>query len=104
MCGHAHDDDIPGRFPPQYCKTDCVDDGAEERRWVMGVGLGGRGSGGDSDLLNEVVCTEAAGKMRITSQGGLYTSYAQGQRGWRDPAGSYTGGTKNTSPRRQRGG
>ena len=55
-------DDGPGGFPPHYCKTDCRDDGVEGRCRGMGVGLGGRGAGGDRYLADEGVRAEASGK------------------------------------------
>ena len=58
---HVNGDDGPGGFPPHYCKTDCRDDGVEGRCRGMGVGLSGRGAGGDRDLADEGVRAEASG-------------------------------------------
>ena len=51
-----------GGIPSQYHNTDCWDDVAEEQRRLMGVGLGGCGTGGNRDFSDKGVFEEAAGK------------------------------------------
>ena len=53
----------------QGCKMDCGNDSKEGRRWGIGVGIGGRGIGCHSDLVNKGVCEEASGKnCRVCSR------------------------------------
>ena len=62
MSGNGNYDDDPGGLPLHDCKTDGRDDGEEGRQRVMVVGISGRGTGGNRDLVDKGVHVAATGK------------------------------------------
>ena len=62
MGDYGRDDDGHGGLPSQDFKTDGRDDGEEGRQRVMVMGISGRGTGGNRDLVDKGVHAEATSK------------------------------------------
>ena len=60
MVGHRLDDGGTVGLPPHDCNMDCGDDRSEGQRRIMGLDLGGRGSGGERYLADEGVRADTA--------------------------------------------
>ena len=78
------DDDGSVGVSSNNCKTGCGGDGAEGRRWVMIVGLGGRGGVVNRTLADKGVREERAGKnCRVCHREAyLQTMYKRRENGW----------------------